>query len=57
MPCHHPGNSKGPRMITEILRLRDMKLGTGKIAKALSISRNVSGWATTSFGTVAIDVG
>jgi len=40
MPCHHPGNSKGPRMITEILRLRDMKLGTGKIAKALSISRN-----------------
>lgn len=40
MPCHHPGNRKGPRMITEILKLRDKGLGTGRIAKALSISRN-----------------
>lgn len=40
MPRHHPGHRKGPRIITEILRLKEMGLGTGKIAKALCISRN-----------------
>ena len=40
MPRHHPGHRKGPRMITEILKLKKKGLGTGKIAKALSISRN-----------------
>src|SRR5690606_33202195 len=36
----HRGKAKGPRMIKEIQRLREMGLSKRKIAKALGCSRN-----------------